>query len=90
MLSKETDEAYPDFEEMDNYNFGGAEKQVEEDLPPLRDAEVWPAFQCSADSESAIFNYLAKHVRYPPQAKDARIQGTVYIEFTINKRGKNG
>lgn len=88
LLSKQTVEEYPDFEEMDNYSFGGTEKQVEEELPPVRDAEVWPSFQCSADSESAIFRYLAKHVKYPRQAKEARIQGTVYVEFTINKRGK--
>jgi periplasmic protein TonB len=79
---------FPDFEGIDNLSFGGEEKPVEEYEPPVPIAEVMPSFQCSADSESAIFGFLSQNVRYPKRARDTGIEGTVYIEFTINKRGK--
>lgn len=37
--------------------------------------------------ESEMFRYLADNVRYPLEAKDAGISGTVYAQFTVYKDG---
>ncbi|MBL4624837.1 MAG: hypothetical protein JKY42_06820, partial [Flavobacteriales bacterium] len=75
---------FPIFDEIDNYGYGGEEKPVIEELPPVKWAEAMPSFQCSANSDDAVFKYLARNIRYPRMAKDNGIEGTVYIEFTIN------
>lgn len=35
--------------------------------------------------DESLVNYLAKTVRYPKQAIDSGIQGTVYLVFVINQ-----
>ncbi len=38
----------------------------------------------------ALRNYIAKNVKYPVVAKENNIQGTVYLRFVVNKKGKVG
>ncbi|MEM9022904.1 MAG: energy transducer TonB [Bacteroidota bacterium] len=35
----------------------------------------------------AIVNHLNKNVKYPRRAREARIEGTVYVTFVVNKSG---
>lgn len=37
--------------------------------------------------ESALMNYLAKNIKYPPDARYNKTEGTVYISFVINETG---
>ena len=37
--------------------------------------------------EKARLRYLQKNVNYPRMAIDGDIQGTVYVQFTVNKDG---
>ncbi len=38
--------------------------------------------------EAAIKKYIAKNLQYPEKARENNIQGTVYIQFTIDEKGK--
>lgn len=38
--------------------------------------------------EPALYNYLKKGVKYPPQAQDQGITGKVYVGFIIEKTGR--
>ncbi|MBD78504.1 MAG: hypothetical protein CL840_06270 [Crocinitomicaceae bacterium] len=38
--------------------------------------------------EEAMYQYLAKTVKYPPMAKDAGIQGIVYATFVVRRDGR--
>lgn len=54
----------------------------EEDLPPFIVCEDMPEFRGN------LLKYVAEHVVYPEIAKENDIQGTVYIGFVINEKGK--
>lgn len=64
---------------------------IEESLPepPVMDSVVefadQPAQFPGGDHELRL--YLASHIHYPEMAKEANIQGTVYIEFTVHTDG---
>ncbi|MBL7983933.1 MAG: energy transducer TonB [Flavobacteriales bacterium] len=38
--------------------------------------------------EPALYNYLKKGIKYPPQAQDQGITGKVYVGFIIEKTGR--
>jgi len=38
--------------------------------------------------ETALKNFIAEHIKYPSNAKDDGIEGTVYVTFIIDKFGK--
>lgn len=38
--------------------------------------------------DAALLKYLSNNIKYPPIAKDAGIQGTVYVTFVVNVEGK--
>ena len=38
----------------------------------------------------AMFDYLAKNLRYPPQARQVAAQGVVYLTFVIHEDGSIG
>jgi TonB family protein len=38
--------------------------------------------------DKAMMSYLAQQIRYPEMAKEANIEGTVYVEFTVHTDGK--
>jgi periplasmic protein TonB len=47
--------------------------------------EEMPSFP---GGEEALFKYLGNEIKYPAMAKDAGIQGTVYVTFVIGSDGK--
>lgn len=38
--------------------------------------------------EAAMFNFIAKNILYPAEARNNNIQGTVVLTFVVNKDGK--
>ena len=54
----------------------------EEDAPPIVICEDMPEFRGN------LLKYVAEHVVYPEIAKQNDIQGTVYVGFVINEKGK--
>lgn len=41
--------------------------------------------QCT---QNEIFSFISQNVKFPPMAKDAGIQGTVYVGFVVNTKGE--
>jgi len=37
---------------------------------------------------TAMRKFIARHLQYPKEAKDNKIEGTVFIKYTINHKGK--
>lgn len=62
-----------------------AEEVTEEQIFTI--VEQMPQFP---GGESELMKYLGKNTKYPPIAKDAGIQGTVYVTFVVGKDGKVG
>jgi periplasmic protein TonB len=53
--------------------------------------EHMPLFEgCSSDdcTNGAIYQYIMKHVSYPPKAKENNVTGKVYLSFLVNKKGE--
>lgn len=73
-------------------------KEEDYDAPFLR-VEEMPRFGDCADklvmtknerkmcSDRAFMSYIAKQVRYPAIARENNVQGTVVVEFIVNKQG---
>lgn len=51
---------------------------------PFTIVEQMPSFQ---GGEKAYFNFLKKNLKYPQWAKDANIEGVVYIKFVVTPSG---
>lgn len=47
-------------------------------------AEIMPSFP---GGQAAFMDYLSKNTKYPKEEQNARIQGTVYISFVVEKDG---
>lgn len=58
------------------------EEIVEEQIFTI--AEEMPSFP---GGDAALMKYLGKNTKYPAIAKDAGIQGTVYVTFVLNEDG---
>ena len=60
------------------------------ELPPLSEpqgihiVEEMPEFP---GGEREMFRFLAANIKYPPMAKDAGIQGIVYVQFVVDVDG---
>jgi periplasmic protein TonB len=48
-------------------------------------AEEMPTFE---GGDAALLKYIGKRMRYPRQAVDEKIEGTVIVTFVVNKAGK--
>lgn len=48
-------------------------------------SEIAPAYP---GGEKAMMKYLEKNIKYPMEAKDKNIQGTVFLEFVVEKDGR--
>ncbi|MCH2215418.1 MAG: energy transducer TonB [Flavobacteriales bacterium] len=59
-----------------------AEEVVEEQIFTI--VEEMPSFP---GGEAALMKYLGKNIKYPAIAKDAGIQGTVYVTFVVDESG---
>lgn len=64
----------------------GAEVIIDEDIVEFHPVEKMPEF-CHG-GEPGLFNFLGNNVKYPQMAKEAGIQGMVYVSFTVRKSGK--
>lgn len=40
--------------------------------------------------EKAMMDYLSKEVRYPEEAREAGIEGTVFVQFVVERDGSIG
>ena len=60
-------------------------EEVEEEAAPFVIVEDMPEFK---GGEKALLKYIADHVVYPEMAKENDIQGTVYVGFVVNEKGK--
>lgn len=61
-----------------------AKEEVEEEKI-FTIVEQMPSFP---GGETAMMKYLANNIKYPPIAKDAGIEGTVYVTFVVDENGK--
>ncbi|HKR07251.1 MAG TPA: energy transducer TonB [Bacteroidia bacterium] len=48
--------------------------------------EVMPQFSDGGDAE--LKNYLQNNLKYPVEAKEKKIKGTVFVSFVVDKTGK--
>lgn len=60
------------------------EEEVD-DAPPVRIAEKMPEFIGGTD---ALYEFLRNNLQYPEIARNNNIQGTVLIEFVVEKDGR--
>ncbi len=60
-------------------------EEEEEEAAPFVIVEDMPEFK---GGDKALLKYIAEHVVYPEIAKENDIQGTVYVKFVINEKGK--
>ncbi|MBQ3618453.1 MAG: TonB family protein [Bacteroidales bacterium] len=60
-------------------------EEEEEEAAPFVIVEDMPEFK---GGEKALLKYIAEHVVYPEIAKENDIQGTVYVKFVVNEKGK--
>ncbi|MDA7744780.1 energy transducer TonB [bacterium] len=58
--------------------------EPQEEEPIFMICEVMPEFP---GGEEAMNNFLAQNMQYPAAAKDANIQGTVFLQLIIEKDG---
>jgi len=40
--------------------------------------------------EQALMDYLGKHIKYPPAARETNVEGTVFVSFVVDKNGNIG
>jgi len=59
--------------------------EIDPEPAPVPIAEIMPEFEGGIKK---LFQYLSDNTKYPKMAKDAGIQGTVYIQFTVGKTGE--
>lgn len=57
---------------------------VTEEVIELSFVDVWPSFP---GGDTARVKYMMKNVSYPEKAKHVGVQGTVWVEFVVNKNG---
>lgn len=55
-----------------------------EDTPPVRFAEQMPEFIGGIE---ALYEFLQKNLEYPQSARENNVQGTVLIEFVVERDG---
>lgn len=60
---------------------------IVEQMPHLISCDSMPEMDRIGCTESRCFDFLRKNIQYPKDAIDAGIQGTVYVQFVINKEG---
>ncbi|UTW63462.1 energy transducer TonB [bacterium SCSIO 12741] len=61
------------------------EEEVVEEPEIFTIVEEMPSFP---GGEAKMYEYLAENMKYPPMAKDAGIQGIVYVTFVVKENGK--
>ena len=58
---------------------------VEVESAPLNFAEEMPGF---VGGDKALYEYLSNNIKYPKREKQIGIEGKVYVEFVVGKKGE--
>ena len=61
---------------------------IVENMPALGDCKRLRGDERHQCTQLEIIKYVTKNTKYPPIAKDAGIQGTVFVYFVVGKDGK--
>lgn len=60
---------------------------IVENMPALGDCKKLRGEERHQCTQMEIIKYVAQNTKYPPIAKDAGIQGTVFVYFVVDKTG---
>ena len=60
---------------------------IVEDMPTWKGCESGNANEKKSCTEEKMMKFLYSNVKYPAMAKDANIQGVVYLNFEISEKG---
>lgn len=61
--------------------------KVVEEMPVFGDCTALPVSERKQCSDAALLRYIYRHIRYPEVARDNGIEGTVYVQFVVEKDG---
>lgn len=61
---------------------------IVENMPALGDCKSMRGDERHQCTQMEIIKYVSSNTKYPPIAKDAGIQGTVFVYFVVGKEGK--
>ena len=61
---------------------------IVENMPALAQCKTMRGNERHECTQMEIIKYVSKNTKYPPIAKDAGIQGTVFVYFVVGKDGK--
>ena len=61
---------------------------IVENMPAMGDCKKLRGDERHQCTQLEIIKYVSKNTKYPPIAKDAGIQGTVFVYFVVGKDGK--
>jgi periplasmic protein TonB len=62
-------------------------QNVQLNPPPVNNDKVYSIVQSKPNFNGDLSKWLADNIVYPKDARDANIQGTVYISFVVEKNG---
>lgn len=83
-LDEDTEiEIIEDYEEEEDVPF-----MIVENMPAMGDCKALRGDERHQCTQMEIIRYVSKNTKYPPIAKDAGIQGTVFVYFVVGKDGK--
>jgi hypothetical protein len=88
IIDRRVEDGMPDQEgEIFDTEIGGTDKVLKaiDDPNLIYDyPEIAPAFP---GGDSAMMNFIARNIQYPPIARDMQKQGTVYVKFVVETNG---
>lgn len=67
--------------------FGVAQNTSEETTEEISE-DVVPEFPKFKGGEEALVKYLKENIKYPIQASEMKVEGTVYVIFEVNEEGE--
>jgi protein TonB len=85
-LDEDTEIETVDYEEEEV--FDDTPFMVVENMPALGECKNLRGEERNQCTNTQIVRYISSNTKYPPIAKDAGIQGTVYVYFVVGRDGK--
>ena len=83
-LDEHTEIEFIDYEEEEE----DVPFMIVENMPAMGDCKKLRGDERHQCTQLEIIKYVSKNTKYPPIAKDAGIQGTVFVYFVVGKDGK--
>ncbi len=83
-LDEDTEIEFIDYEEEEE----DVPFMIVENMPAMGDCKKLRGDERHQCTQLEIIKYVSKNTKYPPIAKDAGIQGTVFVYFVVGKNGK--